>query len=61
MAIPTVVYESKFPSTLSINLIYCVGHISLAIINLTIQYITVTDSIIPVIQDTKILDELSSQ
>lgn len=36
------------------------GHITLAIINLTIQYITVTDSIIPVLQDTKILDELSS-
>ena len=54
MAIPTVVYEQNYPSTSRISVGYCVGHITLAIINLIIQYIIVTDCVIPVLSDPKL-------
>lgn len=58
LAIPGVVYEERFPTTKKFRPIYFLGHTTLLLMNLWVQFILLTDNILPILQNPLLKQEL---
>jgi hypothetical protein len=58
LAIPGVVYEERFPTTKKFRPMYFLGHCTLLLMNLWVQYILLTDNILPIFQNPLLKQEL---
>ena len=51
LIIPGVVYEEKFPTTPKFKPVYFLGHATLVIMNIFVQYILFTDNVLPILEN----------